>query len=132
MKKIFICAALALSLSATSAVLMTDTAIAAESITEKGNTLTSISFTVEKNGEKAEYKMNTGSEAEFFKTMDEVLASYAEEPGKLKITMQATVKLENAEVKKSTKSVKVSDSCDSKAAVETGRKLREQLMAAAK
>lgn len=125
------CAALALSLSANSAVVGTGT-VSVESISVQANTLTSISFTVEKNGEKAEYKMNTGSEAEFFKTMDEVLATYAEEPGRLKITMQATVKLENAEVKNSTKSVKVSDSCDSKAAVETGKKLRDQLMTAAK
>jgi hypothetical protein len=131
MKKIFMCAALALSLSANSAVVGTGT-VSVESISVQANTLTSISFTVEKNGEKAEYKMNTGSEAEFFKTMDEVLATYAEEPGRLKITMQATVKLENAEVKNSTKSVKVSDSCDSKAAVETGKKLRDQLMTAAK
>jgi hypothetical protein len=131
MKKIFLCAALVLSLSATSAALRTST-VAVKSISTQANTLTSISFTVEKNGEKAEYKMNTGSEAEFFKTMDEVLATYAEEPGRLKITMQATVKLENAEVKNSTKSVKVSDSCDSKAAVETGKKLREQLITAAK
>jgi len=131
MKKIFICAALALSLSAMSATLVRQTA-AAESFTAQENTLTSISFTVEKNGEKAEYKMNTGSEAEFFKTMDEVLASYAGETGKLKITMQATVKVENAEVANTTKSVKVSETCDSKAAVETGKKLREQLVAASK